>query len=410
MQNLKIDSQRLWDSLMEMAKIGATPKGGNARLAGTELDGQGRDLFVKWAKDAGCGITVDQVGNIFARRPGTDPDRLPVMSGSHLDTQPTGGRFDGVYGVLGALEVVRTLNDAGVETAAPIEVAVWTNEEGSRFSPAMMGSGTFAGVFGLDEVLAKTAVDGGVLGEDLKNIGYAGEQIPGDHPVGAYFEAHIEQGPILEAEGKPVGIVTAAQGQRWLEVEVTGQEAHAGPTPMPIRKDALVASARMVDLLNQIGMQFQPNGRSTCGYFQASPNSRNVIPGHVFFTVDIRHPDDAVLSQMDAAFKAGAEEIAAAMGVTLEVRDFWYSPPTPFDADCVNAVRAGAAANGHPSMDIVSGAGHDAIYMARLCPSAMIFVPCEDGISHNEVENAKPEDLAAGCDVLLHAMLDRAMA
>ena len=410
MQNLKINSARLWESLMEMAKIGATPKGGVARLAGTELDGQGRDLFVKWAEDAGCTVTVDKVGNIFARRPGSDPSRLPVMSGSHLDTQPTGGRFDGIYGVLGALEVVRTLNDAGVETGAPIEVAVWTNEEGSRYSPAMMGSGVFAGVFGLDEVLAKTADDGGILGQDLKAIGYAGEETPGDHPVAAYFEAHIEQGPILEAADLPIGVVTGAQGQRWLEVEVTGQEAHAGPTPMAVRKDALVAAARMIDLANRIGHDFQPNACATCGYIQSSPNSRNVIPGHVFFTVDLRHPDDAVLSQMDAAFKAGAAEIVAAMGAEVAIRDFWYSPPTPFDADCVNAVRAGAAAHDHPAMDIVSGAGHDAIYMARVCPSAMIFVPCEGGISHNEIENADPDDLAAGCDVLLHAMLDRAMA
>ncbi len=409
-RNLAIDGSRLWDSLMEMAKIGATAKGGNARLAATDLDRDGRDLFVGWAKAAGCTITVDRIGNVFARRPGRNPDRPPVVTGSHLDTQPTGGRFDGVYGVLAGLEVVRTLNDHRIETEAPIEVAVWTNEEGSRFSPAMMGSGVFAGIWPVEEIEAKADVDGKRLGDELRRIGYAGEAAVGGRPFTAYFEAHIEQGPILEAEGKTVGVVTGAQGQRWYEVTVTGQEAHAGPTPMPRRKDALVGASRLIQAVNRIGLAHPPNACATVGFIQSSPNSRNTIPGRVFFTIDFRHPVDATLSAMDAELKAACREVAESAGLSVEVKDFWYFPPTPFDAACVDAVRKATERLGYPSREIVSGAGHDAVYVARVAPTGMIFVPCEDGISHNEVENAKPEDLTAGCNVLLSAMLDRAVA
>jgi N-carbamoyl-L-amino-acid hydrolase len=410
MQNLAIDGDRLWASLMEMAKIGATAKGGCARLALTDLDRQGRDLFVGWCKEAGCAVTVDRIGNVFARRPGRDSTRPPVMTGSHLDTQPTGGKFDGVYGVLAGLEVVRSLNDLGIETEAPVEIAVWTNEEGSRFSPAMMGSGVFAGVWGADEIRAKVDVDGKVLGEELERIGYAGDAPVGGRPIAAYFEAHIEQGPILEAEGKTVGIVSGAQGQRWYEITVTGQEAHAGPTPMKRRRDALVGAARMIQEVNRIGHAFQPYACATVGFIQSSPNSRNTIPGHVFFTVDLRHPVDATLSAMDKTLKDFGRNVAAASDLSVEVKDFWYAPPTTFDRDCVAAVRASAERRGYAAMDIVSGAGHDAVYIARVAPTAMIFVPCENGISHNEVENAKASDLAAGCNVLLHAMLERAQA
>jgi N-carbamoyl-L-amino-acid hydrolase len=408
MRNLKTNQQRLWDSLMEMAKIGATEKGGVRRLTLTDLDKESRDLFTRWCEEAGCTVAVDKLGNMFARRPGKDPMRKPVMSGSHLDSQPTGGRFDGVYGVLAALEVVRSLNDADVETEAPIEIAMWTNEEGSRFSPAMMGSGAFAGVFSVEEVRAKTDIDGKTFGDEVKRIGYEGEEEVGDHPVDSYFECHIEQGPILEADGLPVGVVTGAQGQRWLEVTVTGVEAHAGPTPMETRKDALVGAARMIDLVNRVGLDHLPNACATCGFVESYPNSRNVIPGRVFFTIDFRHPQDDRLASMDQAFKDGAQKIADEIGLELEIKDFWYFPPTPFDADCVDAVRKGAELHGHPHRDIVSGAGHDAVNMTKVCPTGMIFVPCEGGISHNEIENATPEDLSAGCDVLLHAMLDRA--
>jgi N-carbamoyl-L-amino-acid hydrolase len=408
MQNLQINADRLWNSLMEMAKIGATPKGGVCRLTLTDLDKQGRDLFIRWCREAGCTVTIDKVGNIFARREGRKPQLPAVTTGSHLDTQPTGGKFDGIFGVLAGLEVIRTLNDYGHETDAPIEVIVWTNEEGSRFSPAMMGSGVYAGVFTLDEVMAKQDVDGKTFGDELRRIGYAGDAPAKPRPTAAYFEAHIEQGPILEAEKKTIGVVTGAQGQRWYEVTVTGQEAHAGPTPMSRRKDALVGAARMVDAVNRIGHKHQPDACATVGHMQVSPNSRNTIPGRVFFTVDFRHPVDETLSAMDRELKAACREIADAIGLTVEVKDFWYFPPTPFDPKLVADVRAGAERFGYPHRDIVSGAGHDAVYMAKVAPTAMIFVPCEDGISHNEVENAKPEDLAAGCNVLLHAILAHA--
>ncbi|MFM8799872.1 MAG: Zn-dependent hydrolase [Tagaea sp.] len=410
MDNLRIDGDRLWASLMEMARIGATPKGGVCRLALTDLDRQGRDLLIAWAKAIGCTATVDRVGNVFVRREGKRPDLPAVATGSHLDTQPTGGRFDGVYGVLAGLEVLRTLHDVRIETDRALEVVVWTNEEGSRFSPAMMGSGAYAGVFPLDEVEGKTDVDGKRFDAELAAIGYRGEAPVGGRNIGAYFEAHIEQGPILEAEAKTIGVVTGAQGQRWYEITVVGQEAHAGPTPMKRRKDALVGAARMIDAVNRIGLDHQPSACATVGFLQNFPNSRNTIPGRVFFTVDFRHPDDARLSSMDRALKAACAEIAAAAGLDVEIEDFWYFPPTPFAPRLVDRVREGAKAFGYPAMEIVSGAGHDAVYMARVCPTAMIFVPCADGISHNEIEDAKPADLTAGCNVLLRAMLEASRA
>jgi N-carbamoyl-L-amino-acid hydrolase len=408
--NLKIDGDRLWQSLMAMAKIGATEKGGNCRLALTDLDSQGRALFIGWAKAAGCTIGVDRMGNIFARRSGRNDALPPVLTGSHLDTQPTGGRFDGVYGVLAGLEVVRSLNDAGFETEAPVEIVVWTNEEGSRFPPPMIGSGVFAGVFDLEYGLNRPDLDGRTIGAELARIGYAGDLPCGGRKVGGYFEAHIEQGPILEAERKMVGVVTGAQGQRWYEITVTGQEAHAGPTPMTRRRDALVGAARIIDAVNRIGHDNAPYGCATVGFAQVFPNSRNTIPGRVFFTVDFRHPEDATLTAMDRALRADCQNIADAIGLQAEVKEFWYFPPTPFDPDCIAAVRGAAARAGYAYMDIISGAGHDAVYMARVAPTAMVFVPCENGISHNEVENARPEDLAAGCDVLLQAIIARANA
>lgn len=410
MDNLRIDGDRLWASLMDMAKIGATPKGGVCRLALTDLDRQGRDLLIAWGKAIGCTASVDRVGNVFLRREGTRPELPAVATGSHLDTQPTGGKFDGVYGVLAGLEVLRTLHDAKIATERALEVVVWTNEEGSRFSPAMMGSGAYAGVFPLDEVEAKTDIDGKRFDAELAKIGYRGDAPVGGRNIGAYFEAHIEQGPILEAEKKTIGIVTGAQGQRWYEITVTGQEAHAGPTPMLRRKDALVGAARMIDAVNRIGLDHQPYACATVGFIQSFPNSRNTIPGRVFFTVDFRHPDDGRLSSMDAALKKACADIAAAAGLTVEIKDFWYFPPTPFAPHLVERVRDGAKAFGYEAMEIVSGAGHDAVYMARVCPSAMIFVPCEDGISHNEIEDASPSDLAAGCNVLLRAMLEASRA
>jgi N-carbamoyl-L-amino-acid hydrolase len=405
---LAIDGARLWDSLMEMAKIGATPKGGVCRLALTDLDRQGRDLFVRWAKEAGCTIGVDRMGNVYARRAGRDDSLAPVMTGSHADSQPTGGKFDGIYGVLGGLEVIRTLNDHGIQTDRPIEVVIWTNEEGSRFAPAMVASGVFAGVFPLEYGLSRTDIDGKTMGEELARIGYAGE-LPVGKPIHAAFELHIEQGPILEAEGKTIGVVTHAQGQRWYEVEFTGQESHAGPTPMPRRKDALVAAARVIDAVNRIGLAHAPFACATVGMVQVHPNSRNVIPGRVFFTIDIRHPDDAVLAKMDAQVRAAVADAATSARVEVQrLEQIFYYAPIAFDDSCVEAVRAAAQRFGYSHRDMVSGAGHDACYLAKVAPTSMVFVPCIDGISHNEVEDATPEWIEAGCNVLLHAMLGRA--
>jgi N-carbamoyl-L-amino-acid hydrolase len=405
---LAINGARLWDSLMEMAKIGATPKGGVCRLALTDLDREGRDLFVRWAKEAGCTIGVDRIGNVYARRAGRDDSLAPVMTGSHADSQPTGGKFDGIYGVLGGLEVIRTLNDHGIETDRPIEVVIWTNEEGSRFAPAMVASGVFAGVFPLEYGLSRTDIDGKTMGEELAKIGYAGE-LPVGKPIHAAFELHIEQGPILEAEGKTIGVVTHAQGQRWYEVEFLGQESHAGPTPMPRRRDALVAAARVIDAVNRIGLAHAPFACATVGMVQVHPNSRNVIPGRVFFTIDIRHPDDAVLARMDAEVRAAVADAAASARVEVEkLEQIFYYAPIAFDADCVASVRAAAQRFGYSHRDMVSGAGHDACYLAQVAPTSMVFVPCVGGISHNEIEDATPAWIEAGANVLLHAMLGRA--
>ncbi|MBC6406083.1 MAG: Zn-dependent hydrolase [Rhodospirillales bacterium] len=406
-ENLRIDGKRLWDSLMELAQIGATGKGGVCRLALTDPDRQGRDLFVRWCREAGCSLEVDAVGNIFARRPGRNAALPAVMTGSHLDSQPTGGKFDGAYGVMAGLEVLRSLNDLGIETEAPVELAVWTNEEGCRFAPAMMGSGAYAGVFTLEETLARRDGEGVSYGEALDAIGYRGAGL-GGRPVAAYFEAHIEQGPILEAEGKTIGVVTGAQGQRWYEVTLTGQEAHAGPTPMARRRDALVGASRVVSLVNRLGLAHRPDACATVGMLEVHPNSRNVIPGRVWLTVDLRHPEDGKLQALCAEFERGTRAIAAAGGLELNLKEIWHSPARPFTGELVSAVRSAAERGGFSYRDMVSGAGHDAVYMARVAPAAMIFVPCAGGISHNESESATPGDLAAGCNVLLHAMLERA--
>ena len=405
---LSINGNRLWQSLMDLAQIGATPKGGNCRLALTALDGQGRDLVTGWMRDAGMTVRVDQVGNIFARRAGRDDSLPPVMTGSHIDTQPTGGKFDGCYGVLAGLEVIRTLNDAGVQTEAPLEVAIWTNEEGSRFVPVMMGSGVFAGKFPLETALSARDAQGISVRDELSSIGYAGADPVGGRPVDAYFEAHIEQGPILEHEEKTVGVVTGSLGLRWYDVTVTGMEMHAGPTPMAIRRDALFATSFLLQAVVNIANSHQPHGRGTVGEIHAHPGSRNVIPGQVRFTTDLRHEDEATLTRMDQDWRRVCDDIAVAHGVHVDVKDVQYFPPTPFDTDLVDKVRKGAANRGLPAMNIVTGAGHDAVYMAAVAPTAMIFVPCKDGISHNEIEDARPEHLEAGCNVLLDAMVARA--
>jgi N-carbamoyl-L-amino-acid hydrolase len=406
MDHLRIDADRLWDSLMALARIGATPKGGVKRLTLTEEDRGARDLFARWAREAGLAVEVDTIGNIFARRAGADPAQPPVAMGSHLDSQPSGGKFDGAYGVMAGLEVLRTLNDAGVATRAPLEVVSWTNEEGSRFTPVMMGSGVFANVFTLEHARAQKDIEGVAVGDALQAIGYAGAARP--HRLGAYFEAHIEQGPVLENERKTIGVVQGALGQRWYDVSVLGQDAHAGPTPMPLRRDALLGASRLVQEVNRIARSFPDYARGTVGFMQVKPNSRNVIPGEVRTTVDFRNAKASTLDAMCAELERAARAIEAECRVRIELRENVYFAPCEFDAGLVARVREAAGTLGCSHLDIVSGAGHDAVYIARVAPTAMIFVPCEGGISHNEIESATPADLAAGCNVLLHAALRKA--
>jgi beta-ureidopropionase / N-carbamoyl-L-amino-acid hydrolase len=405
--NVRINAERLWDSLMQMAKIGATPKGGVKRLTLTDLDRQARDLFVSWCKEAGLAVSVDGVGSIFAHRRGRKDAAPPVVSGSHLDTQPSGGRFDGCYGVMAALEVARTLNDQGIETELPFEVAMWTNEEGSRFLPVMGASGAFAGVHTVGEIREARDPDGISFGAALDAIGYAGAAPVGGRPLAAYFEAHIEQGPLLENTGNTVGVVTGALGQRWFEVTVSGMDAHAGPTPMQLRRDALLGASFLIQEVNRLAKATE-HARGTVGMIVNRPNSRNVVPGETVFSVDFRDTDVSGLDRMEQGLRAAAARIAQEHGLRVDIRQTVFFPPCHFDRACVDAVRAGAAGSGYKHMDIVSGAGHDAVYIARVAPTAMIFVPCEGGISHNEIENATPEDLAAGCNVLLQAVLAKA--
>ena len=402
----RIDGNRLWSSLMELARIGATPKGGVRRVTLTEADREGRELFARWCREAGLDLRVDGIGNMFARRAGTDRDAPPVVMGSHLDSQPNGGKFDGAYGVMAGLEVVRALNDAGVQTRAPLEVASWTNEEGSRFVPTLMGSGVFTGVYKLEEILAHKDVEGVSVGSALESIGYAGDARP--HKVGAYFEAHIEQGPVLEDTKTTIGVVQGALGQRWFDVLVAGQDAHAGPTPMELRKDALLAAAELTLEVNRIAGAFPDTARGTVGHMQVKPNSRNVIPGEVRMTVDLRNAKDATLTAMAGDLEETAQRIARKRRVSISLEEVVYFPPSEFAPELVSRVRAAARELGLSHRDIVSGAAHDAVYMARVAPTAMIFVPCEGGISHNEIESARPEDLAAGCGVLLNAVLSTA--
>jgi N-carbamoyl-L-amino-acid hydrolase len=408
---LRVNGGRLWRSLMDLARIGATPKGGVCRIALTDEDKRGRDQFAAWCHEAGLALRIDAVGNMFARRAGTDPQAPAVATGSHIDTQPSGGKFDGNFGVLAGLEVMRTLNDHGITTRAPLEVVVWTNEEGTRFTPVMMGSGAFAGVFAPEFVHAQVDGAGLSVGDELRRIGYLGPQPCGEVPGGryaAYFEAHIEQGPVLEAAALPIGIVSGALGQRWFDVTVTGMDAHAGPTPMALRRDAMLGAARMVEAVNRIALAEAPHGRGTVGHLQVTPNSRNVIPGQVAFTVDLRNLTQDGLDRMEAALHSQLTQIARDTQVEVALRQVVQFDACHFDADCVASVRSAAEQLGLPHMDVVSGAGHDAVYLAQVAPAGMIFVPCKDGISHNEIEDALPEHIEAGANVLLLAMLERA--
>jgi N-carbamoyl-L-amino-acid hydrolase len=406
MQNLQINGARLWDTLMETAQIGATAKGGIKRLTLTDEDRRVRDWFRAAAEAVGCTVTVDEVGNMFARRPGRNAALAPVCMGSHLDTQPTGGKFDGTLGVLGALEVMRTLQETGYETNAPIEIVNWSNEEGARFAPAMLASGVFAGIFTPDFAYGREDRDGKMFGAELNRIGYRGPEKAGGHKLGAMFELHIEQGPILENEGKTIGVVTGVQGMRWYEVTVTGQDAHTGSTPMHLRRNALLGAARMIDAIDAIAQAHAPEAVATVGLIESRPNSRNVIPGEVFFTVDLRHPDDAVVDMMEGRLRELLPQILTPPKLAFEEKRIWMAPAVRFDPELIRCVRTGAERAGFATRDIVSGAGHDAAYIARVAPTTMIFVPCAGGISHNEAESTTFDECAAGAQVLLNAVLE----
>lgn len=408
MKALECNQQRLWDDHMALAVFGATPKGGMGRLALTDDDKKARDLFVKWSKEAGCEVRVDAVGNIFARRAGTDPDAAPVMTGSHLDTQPLGGRFDGILGVLAGLEIVRTLNEANIRHKRPIDVVCWTDEEGSRFGAGCVGSNAFVGRRSVEDTLKMVDADGNSVGDELKRIGYAGPEPVGGFEIDSFFEIHIEQGPILENEGLQIGAVEGAQASTGYLVTVTGEEGHAGTLPMVLRKDAMHGAARMIDAVDNVAFTFDPHPVITVGHVRVRPNSRNTIPGQVVFTIDSRHPDDEILAAAGRAMVAACEVIAKERGLGVSIEQTSHRDAVTFDPACVQAVRDAATALGLSCMDIFSGAGHDAINMSHVCPSGMVFIPCEDGISHNELENARPEDLKAGTDVLMHAVLSRA--
>ncbi len=402
--NLTINPQRLWDTIMETAAFGGTPKGGIKRLTVSDEDKRVRDWFKAECEKLGCLVDVDEVGNMFATRPGKRRDMAPIAMGSHLDTQPTGGKFDGVLGVLGALEVMRTLVDMGYESNAPLMIVNWTNEEGSRFAPAMLCSGVYAGVFTPEYAYVREDRQGIKFGDELQRIGYLGEHKAGAIKFSAMFELHIEQGPILEAESKMIGVVTGVQGMRWYEVTVRGQESHTGATPMGLRKNALLAAARMIEAIHQVGMANLP-GVASVGLIENRPNSRNVVPGEVFFTVDLRHPDEAVLDRMERDYQAALPKIAADLSVELEEKRIWNSPAVKFAPELIQCVREGVEKAGYTSRDMASGAGHDAAYINRVAPTTMIFVPCLGGISHNEAESTTLEECGAGTQVLLNAVL-----
>ncbi|MFN3227933.1 MAG: Zn-dependent hydrolase [Hyphomicrobiales bacterium] len=407
-ENLRINPERLWDSLMDMAKIGPGIAGGNNRQTVTDEDAEGRRLFQKWCEEAGLTMGVDEMGTMFMRREGTDPEALPVYVGSHLDTQPTGGKYDGVLGVLAGLEIVRTLNDLDIKTKHPIVVTNWTNEEGTRYAPAMMASGVFAGVLDQADVYEHTDAEGKKFGDELERIGWKGEEKVGEREMHAFFELHIEQGPILEAEGKDIGVVTHGQGLRWIECTVTGKESHTGSTPMPMRKNAGRGLAQITELVHTIAMDNAPNAVGAIGHIDVYPNSRNIIPGKVVFTVDFRSHELDRLQGMVARFEEEAPKLCEAIGVELSWEIVGQFDPPAFDEQCVGMIRDAAERLGYSHRDIISGAGHDACWINKLYPTAMVMCPCVDGLSHNEAEEITKDWARAGADVLFHAVVEKA--
>ncbi len=406
--NLKLNGDRLWDTLMEMAKVGPGIAGGNNRQTLTDFDAQGRELFQTWCKSAGCSMGLDQMGNMFARREGTDKNALPVYVGSHLDTQPTGGKYDGVLGVLGGLEIIKTLNDLSIKTKHPIVVTNFTNEEGTRYAPSMLSSGVFAGIYKQEWALQRIDADGKKFGEELDRIGWGGDEVTGERKMHAFFELHIEQGPILEAEGVDIGVVTHGQGLSWTQVTITGRDSHTGSTPMPMRRNAGLGMARVLELVEEIALSHSPHAVGAAGHIDVYPNSRNVIPGKVIFTIDFRSPKLDVILDMEKKLEEGAKKICDEMGLTVELEQLGGFDPVTFDSQCVDAVRNAAERLGYSHMDLISGAGHDACWINKVAPTAMVMCPCVDGLSHNEAEEITKDWAAAGANVLLHAVLETA--
>ena len=406
--NFKINGDRLWETIMEMAKIGPGIAGGNNRQTLTDEDAKGRALFQKWCDEANLSMGIDKMGTMFARREGTDPDALPVYVGSHLDTQPTGGKYDGILGVLGGLELIRSLDDMGIKTKHPIVLVNWTNEEGTRFAPPMMASGVFAGVHTLDWAYAKEDSDGKKFGDELKRIGYIGDEEVGNRKMKAFFELHIEQGPILESEGKDIGVVSRGQGLNWLQVTLTGRESHTGSTPMPMRRNAGLGMAKITSLVHEIAMSHQPDAVGAVGHCDIYPNSRNIIPGKVVFTIDFRSPSFDTQDNMERRLHEGAKEICNSLDLELEIEKVGHFDPVTFDEGCVSTIRRAAERLGYSHRDIISGAGHDACWINKVAPTAMVMCPCVDGLSHNEAEDISQDWAVAGSNVLFHAVLETA--
>jgi len=406
--NLKINGERLWESIMEMAKIGPGVAGGNNRQTLTDEDAAGRALFQQWCDDANLSMGIDKMGTMFARREGTDPSALPVYVGSHLDTQPTGGKYDGVLGVLGGLELIRTLNDMGIKTKHPIILVNWTNEEGTRFAPPMMASGVFAGVHTLDWAYSRVDAEGKTFGDEIKRIGWVGDEEVGQRKMKAFYELHIEQGPILEAEGKDIGIVARGQGLNWLQVTLTGRESHTGSTPMPMRRNAGLGMAKITTLVHEIAMSHQPEAVGAVGHCDVYPNSRNIIPGKAIFTIDFRSPSFETQEDMEKRLREGAAVICEDLDLQLEIEKVGHFDPVTFDEECVSTIRRAADRLGYSHRDIISGAGHDACWINKMAPTAMVMCPCVDGLSHNEAEDISQDWAVAGSNVLFHAVLETA--
>ena len=407
-ENLRINGDRLWESLMEMAKIGPGIAGGNNRQTLTDEDSEGRALFQKWCENAGCVMGLDQMGNMFAERKGTDPDALPVYVGSHLDTQPTGGKYDGVLGVLGGLEIIKSLNDMGIKTRHPVVVTNFTNEEGTRYAPPMLSSGVFAGVHTQEWAYDRIDSEGKTFGSELKRIGWRGEEVVGARKMKAFFELHIEQGPILEANSVDIGVVTHGQGLSWTQVTISGKDSHTGSTPMSMRKNAGLGMARVLELVDKIAWSNKPHAVGAAGHIDVFPNSRNVIPGKVVFTIDFRSPELCVIENMENRLREGAEAICNEMELSVEFEKVGGFDPVKFDETCINAVRSAAERLGYSYRDIISGAGHDACWINQIAPTAMIMCPCVGGLSHNEAEEISKEWSTAGAEVLFHAVVETA--